>query len=72
MFSNPLSVLLLKKKVLKGETSVVAANDDASTSKLVPVNAEGNFQIEKTIGSSPTKPKSSLKSDGKKKLSRSV
>lgn len=57
---------------LKGETSIIAANGDASTSNLVPANAEGKFQIEKTIGSSPAKPKSSLKSNGKKKLSRSV
>ncbi|CAK8571273.1 unnamed protein product [Lathyrus sativus] len=57
---------------LKGETSIVAANGDASTSILVPANAEGELQIEKTIGSFPTKPKSSLKSDSKKKLSRSV
>ncbi|XP_058764037.1 putative RNA polymerase II subunit B1 CTD phosphatase RPAP2 homolog [Vicia villosa] len=57
---------------LKGETSIVAANGDASTSNSVPANAEGKIRSEKTIGSSPTKPKSSLKSDGKKKLSRSV
>ncbi|KAL5067517.1 hypothetical protein RYX36_018404 [Vicia faba] len=62
----------IEKKVLKGETSIVAANGDVSTSNLVPANGEGKFQIEKTIGSSPTKPKSSLKSDGRKKLCRSV
>lgn len=57
---------------LEGETSRVAANDDASTSNLGPSNVEEKLQIEKATGSCKTKPKSSLKSNGKKKLSRSV
>ncbi|XP_057451589.1 putative RNA polymerase II subunit B1 CTD phosphatase RPAP2 homolog isoform X1 [Lotus japonicus] len=57
---------------LQGETSRVAANQNASTSSLDPVNVEGEFQIEKETGSYKTRPKSSLKSTGKKKLSRSV
>lgn len=57
---------------LKEETSIVAANDDASTSNLNPTNVEEKFINEKAIESCHTKPKSSLKSNGKKKLSRSV
>jgi hypothetical protein len=57
---------------LKGETSIVATNDDASTSNLDHSNVEEKFHMEKTIGSFDAKPKSSLKSNGKKKLSRSV
>ncbi|XP_045808982.1 putative RNA polymerase II subunit B1 CTD phosphatase RPAP2 homolog [Trifolium pratense] len=57
---------------LKGKTSIFAANDDTSASNLDPDNVEVNFHMEKTIGSCGTKPKSSLKSNGKKKLSRSV
>ncbi|MCH87408.1 RNA polymerase II subunit B1 CTD phosphatase RPAP2, partial [Trifolium medium] len=57
---------------LKGKTSIFAANDDTSASNLDPANVEEKFHMEKTIGSCGTKPKSSLKSNGKKKLSRSV
>lgn len=57
---------------LKEENSIVAANDDASTSNLNSANVEEKFLIEKAIESCHTKPKSSLKSNGKKKLSRSV
>lgn len=56
----------------KGETSRVAANDDASTSNLDAINVEEKLKIEKATGSCMTKPKSSLKSSGEKKLSRSV
>ncbi|XP_061367154.1 putative RNA polymerase II subunit B1 CTD phosphatase RPAP2 homolog [Gastrolobium bilobum] len=61
-----------KSTQLKGETSRVVANGDASASKLGPANVEEKSQIEKATGSSKTKPKSSLKSAGEKKLSRSV
>nr|KYP49456.1 RNA polymerase II-associated protein 2 [Cajanus cajan] len=57
---------------LKGETSRVTANDDASTSNLDPANVEEKFQVEKASGSRKSKPKSSLKSAGEKKLNRSV
>ncbi|GAU21904.1 hypothetical protein TSUD_34010 [Trifolium subterraneum] len=57
---------------LKGKTSIFAANDDASASNLDPANVEKKFHMEKTIGSCGIKPKSSLKSTGEKKLSRSV
>jgi hypothetical protein len=57
---------------LKGKTSIFAANDDASASNLDPAYVEEKFHSEKIIGSCGTKPKSSLKSNGKKKLCRSV
>ncbi|CAL0299462.1 unnamed protein product [Lupinus luteus] len=57
---------------LKGETSIVASNDDASTSNLDAIYVEEKIQIEKTTESCKTKPKSSLKSSGKKKQSHSV
>lgn len=60
------------KNVLKGKTNRVAANDDSSTSNFDPSDVEEKIQIEKEIGSCHTKPKSSLKSNGKKKLGRSV
>ncbi|PNY04850.1 hypothetical protein L195_g001281 [Trifolium pratense] len=56
-----------KSLQLKGETSIVATNDDASTSNLDHANVEEKIHMDKTIGL-----KSSLKSNGKKKLSRSV
>ncbi|RDX64994.1 putative RNA polymerase II subunit B1 CTD phosphatase RPAP2-like protein, partial [Mucuna pruriens] len=66
-----------KSVQLKGETSRVtandgAANDGASTSSLDPANVEEKFQLQKAAGSCKTKPKSSLKSPGKKKPSRTV
>ncbi|RZB86318.1 putative RNA polymerase II subunit B1 CTD phosphatase RPAP2-like isoform C [Glycine soja] len=62
-----------KKSVqVKGKMSRVTANDDASTSNLDPANVEEKFQVEKAGGSLNTKPKSSLKSAGEKKLSRTV
>lgn len=57
---------------LKGESSRVAANYDTSSSNFDPTNGEETFHIEKATGSCKTKPKSSLKSNGKKKLVRSV
>lgn len=57
---------------LKGETSRVTANGDASTSNCDTAKVEEKFQVEKAGGSCKTKPKSSLKSAGDKKLSRSV
>ncbi|KAK7282529.1 hypothetical protein RIF29_11386 [Crotalaria pallida] len=57
---------------LKGETSGAAVNDDASTSTFDAINVEEEFQAEKATGSCKTKPKSSLKSLGEKKLNRSV
>lgn len=57
---------------LKGETSRVTANDDASTSNLDPANVEEKLQVEKASGSRKSKAKSSLKSAGEKKLNRSV
>ncbi|KAI4300605.1 hypothetical protein L6164_033961 [Bauhinia variegata] len=57
---------------LKGEQSRIATNSEASASNLDARNAEEKSQVEKATKSSKTKPKSSLKSAGKKKLSRSV
>lgn len=57
---------------LKGETSRVTANGDNSTSNFNPAEVEEKFHVGKTGGSCKTKPKSSLKSAGDKKLGRSV
>lgn len=61
-----------KSVQVKGKTSRVIANDDASTSNLDPANVEEKFQVEKAGGSLKTKPRSSLKSAGEKKFSRTV
>lgn len=57
---------------LKGETSRVTVNGDASTSNFNPAKVEEKFHVVKTGGSCKTKTKSSLKSAGDKKLGRSV
>ncbi|QCE05301.1 putative RNA polymerase II subunit B1 CTD phosphatase RPAP2 homolog [Vigna unguiculata] len=56
----------------KGETSRVTANGGASTSNFDPDNVKEKFQVEKVGGSCETKLKSSLKSAGEKKPSRTV
>ncbi|BAT96524.1 hypothetical protein LR48_Vigan02g017500 [Vigna angularis] len=56
----------------KGETSRVTANGGASTSNFDPDNVKEKFQVEKVGGSCETKLKSSLKSAGQKKPSRTV
>ncbi|KAK7392726.1 hypothetical protein VNO78_21172 [Psophocarpus tetragonolobus] len=59
------------RKSVQGETSRVTAKDDASASNLDSSNFEEKF-LEKEGGSCKNKPKSSLKSVGAKKLSRTV
>ncbi|CAJ1967317.1 unnamed protein product [Sphenostylis stenocarpa] len=61
-----------KSLQLKGETSRVTANGDASTSNFDADNVKDKFQVEKAGGSRETKLKSSLKSAGEKKPSRTV
>ncbi|KAK7355038.1 hypothetical protein VNO80_14283 [Phaseolus coccineus] len=61
-----------KSVQLKGETSRVTVNGDASTSNFDPDNVKEKFQVEKVGGLCETKLKSSLKSAGEKKPSRTV
>jgi len=61
-----------KSVQVKGQTSRVTVNGDASTSNFDPDNVKEKFQVEKVGGLCETKLKSSLKSAGGKKPRRTV